>query len=195
MPGKLTFHGPYSRAFNFIGNSTLSLGSQGQSIAMSGSLTGDRLFLMTSKCTMNVYGNLDISNVYSPNAAGLITGYRSDVIFANSLPITASIASPNYRSVSDINMDDNVFFYTDLPIITSENSKLDNRLVYANAKVVHTYPMQTSNNITLTGSAQLISSLVKLNPYATLPAGSLGLMAVSGSSLYFHNGTSWNKVI
>lgn len=196
MPGVVTNHGPWNpRAFSIQGNSYLDLGTVNQALTMSGSVTGDRLFFLNNKGTATIYGNLNLANVYSPNAFGLFTGYRSDVIFQNSLPVVAASGSANYRSTSDVHIDDTPYFYADLPLITSEGSKIDNRLLPSNARVLHNYPMQTVQNFTITGSAQLISSLVKLTPYATLPTGSLGLMAVSGSSLYFHNGSAWNKVI
>jgi hypothetical protein len=195
MPGVVTNHGPwYPRAFAVQGNSFIDMGTQNQALTMSGSLTGDRVFFLNNKAAVTVYGNLNLANVTSPNAFGFFTLYRSDVIFQNSLPVVAASGSANYRS-GDINVDDTGYLYTDLPVITSEGSKADNRLIPGNARVIHSYPMQTTKDITLTGSAQLVSSLVKLSPYTTLPAGSVGLMAVSGSSLYFHNGTTWNKVI
>jgi len=36
-----------------------------------------------------------------------------------------------------------------------------------------------------------IGEVLKLEPQGTLPAGELGMLGVSGSDLYFHNGTSW----
>ena len=55
-----------------------------------------------------------------------------------------------------------------------------------------------SNNETITinsTSGTTINNLLKLNPITTLPTSStFGDMAVSGSNLYFHNGTSWRKI-
>ena len=39
-----------------------------------------------------------------------------------------------------------------------------------------------------------ISKIMTLDPQSTLPTGTTGSLAVSGSSLYFHNGTSWNVI-
>jgi len=39
-----------------------------------------------------------------------------------------------------------------------------------------------------------INNALKLEPQDPLPAGALGELAVSGSSLYFHNGTSWGVI-
>jgi hypothetical protein len=49
------------------------------------------------------------------------------------------------------------------------------------------------NNIDVTGSVNIseVMTLAKQNP---LPTGTTGSLAVSGSGLYFHNGTSWNLI-
>lgn len=39
-----------------------------------------------------------------------------------------------------------------------------------------------------------VTTLLTLSPRNPLPAGTLGSMAVSGSSLYFHNGSQWREV-
>ena len=46
-----------------------------------------------------------------------------------------------------------------------------------------------------TNSGTTINGLFKLSPVSELPTSStLGDMVVSGSNLYFHNGTSWNSI-
>lgn len=40
-----------------------------------------------------------------------------------------------------------------------------------------------------------LKGTLKLKPLSSLPAGTLGAMAVSGSDLYFHNGSEWKKVL
>lgn len=47
-----------------------------------------------------------------------------------------------------------------------------------------------TGNVLVTGSVN-ISSIMNLRKQNTLPAGTTGSLAVSGSGLYFHNGTSW----
>ncbi len=55
----------------------------------------------------------------------------------------------------------------------------------------------TIGNIVITGSitssngSYLNLEIVQLRAQAILPVGSLGMLAVSGSDLYFHNGSSW----
>jgi len=39
-----------------------------------------------------------------------------------------------------------------------------------------------------------LSCALKLNQMATLPTATVGTLAVSGSHLYFHNGTGWNQI-
>jgi hypothetical protein len=40
-----------------------------------------------------------------------------------------------------------------------------------------------------------LSCALKLGQLATLPTATVGTLAVSGSHLYFHNGTTWNQVV
>jgi hypothetical protein len=40
-----------------------------------------------------------------------------------------------------------------------------------------------------------LSCALKLGQFATLPTATVGTLAVSGSHLYFHNGTTWNQVV
>jgi hypothetical protein len=51
-----------------------------------------------------------------------------------------------------------------------------------------------SGSLTTTGSAN-IGTVMTLTPLDPLPTGALGGMAVSGSNLYFHNGTGWQEVL
>ena len=53
-----------------------------------------------------------------------------------------------------------------------------------------------SGNLSLSiNGATTITTTLTLKPQHPLPTGALGSMAVSGSSLYFHNGTSWKGVL
>jgi hypothetical protein len=53
-----------------------------------------------------------------------------------------------------------------------------------------------SGNLSLgINGATTIATTLNLKPQNPLPTGTLGTMAVSGSSLYFHNGTSWKAVL
>jgi hypothetical protein len=47
----------------------------------------------------------------------------------------------------------------------------------------------------ISGSKVYATELFRLEPQNPLPYGVLGVMAVSGSHLYFHNGTIWNEVV
>ena len=62
------------------------------------------------------------------------------------------------------------------------------------------YPLLTgslaSGNLSLgINGATTIESTLKLKPQNPLPTGTLGTMAVSGSNLYFHNGSDWKEVL
>jgi hypothetical protein len=51
-----------------------------------------------------------------------------------------------------------------------------------------------TNGLTVTGSVT-ISSVLNLTPSDPLPTGTTGSLAVSGSDLFFHNGTSWRQIV
>jgi hypothetical protein len=62
------------------------------------------------------------------------------------------------------------------------------------------YPLLTGSleegNLSLgINGATTIESTLKLKPQNPLPTGTLGTMAVSGSNLYFHNGSDWKEVL
>ena len=48
-------------------------------------------------------------------------------------------------------------------------------------------------NQTITGSIN-ITSTIKLSQQNPLPSGTVGTLAVSGSNLYYHNGSSWQQI-
>ena len=190
----MTVHGPFYRFINLTNNTFMDFGAVNTTSSFSGSSNSDYLVLATNKSNINFNSTLDLRSVYSPSANPLIGSFKSDMSINYQNPLFAVSGSANYKSTGDFRADDKNYFYSELPIITAETTKIDNRLNIANTKMDYQYPIETTKNITLTGSAQLISSLVKLTPYSTLPSGSLGLMAVSGTTLYFHNGTSWTAV-
>jgi hypothetical protein len=173
----------------------MDFGAVNSTSSFSGSSNSDYLVLATNKSNINFNSVLDFRNVYQASANPLIGSFKSDMSVNYQNPLFAASGSANYRSTGDFRSDDKNYFYSQLPIITAETTKIDNRFNIAATKMDYQYPIETTKNITLTGSAQLVSSLVKLTPYSTLPSGSLGLMAVSGTTLYFHDGTNWRAVI
>lgn len=52
---------------------------------------------------------------------------------------------------------------------------------------------RSGNTNVISGSVD-IETVLQLNAQDPLPGGGLGQLAVSGSNLYFHNGTSWNQI-
>ncbi|QDP58536.1 MAG: hypothetical protein Unbinned175contig1000_32, partial [Prokaryotic dsDNA virus sp.] len=51
----------------------------------------------------------------------------------------------------------------------------------------------TGTAITITKKTD-INAVLKLGAQDPLPTGAVGELAVSGSNLYFHNGTSWGQI-
>lgn len=52
----------------------------------------------------------------------------------------------------------------------------------------------TTVEITLDADKTNVTNVMKLSQLDPLPAGTVGELAVSGSNLYFHNGTSWSQI-
>ena len=65
--------------------------------------------------------------------------------------------------------------------------------IYGNTTISGSLINIKSTNFNITGSANL-STIMTLAKQATLPTGDTGSLAVSGSSLYFYNGTAWKAV-
>jgi hypothetical protein len=61
-------------------------------------------------------------------------------------------------------------------------------------RAVRSFTIQAGPSLSVSGSVD-IHNVLKLTSMNPLPTGSLGSMAVSGSSLYFHNGTAWKGVL
>lgn len=51
----------------------------------------------------------------------------------------------------------------------------------------------SGNKIAITGKTEL-SNVLELAPQDPLPGGGTGQLAVSGSDLYYHNGSSWSQI-
>jgi hypothetical protein len=59
----------------------------------------------------------------------------------------------------------------------------------------HTFTGLTTNNAVTTNNAKVtMNDVLELGAQDPLPAGGVGQLAVSGSNLYFHNGTSWGQI-
>ena len=139
---------------------------------------------------------IDITNVAGAIAANPhFTVRTSTISFNTALPTVPASGSALYKSIGDIRLDTANYFYSELPIINQEGSKANYEQAAGNAKSKFNYPLEVKNNMTVSSSYTLDLTKFKINASSVLPNGSLGLMAVSGTNLYFHNGTSWNKVI
>jgi len=53
--------------------------------------------------------------------------------------------------------------------------------------------LDVNTNLTVQNNAT-IENVLKLTPIDPLPTGGVGELAVSGSNLYYHNGTSWGQL-
>ena len=53
--------------------------------------------------------------------------------------------------------------------------------------------LDVNTNLTVQNNAT-IENVLKLTPIDPLPTGAVGELAVSGSNLYYHNGTSWGQL-
>jgi hypothetical protein len=83
-------------------------------------------------------------------------------------------------------------------LIESHNNTIGNKLLSYNNSNNILQIDGTGKNIIIgtteiTGSVN-IKDVLNLTKQATLPTGTTGSLAVSGSGLYFHNGTSWNLI-
>ena len=65
-----------------------------------------------------------------------------------------------------------------------------NKASWTDGRVTFLTPTVHQSSAYVTGSVQITQTL-KLVPNDPLPAGTLGELAVSGSNLYFHNGSGW----
>ena len=86
---------------------------------------------------------------------------------------------------------DNAF----IPKVTSTGTEFADFLLPSYAETTWLSIPQQGNpafqrSVEVTGSVS-VSEVLSLQPQDPLPAGGLGQLAVSGSDLYFHNGTNW----
>ena len=73
--------------------------------------------------------------------------------------------------------------------LENNDGNVDDLYVYANADFKNNVILGSSSVDTVTVNTVL--KLTELNP---LPAGSIGMLAVSASNLYYHNGSSWSQI-
>jgi len=132
------FIGPFGRIIDaYESNIDFYYGGNGPpsgSHYFSGSLEGDRLFILNQSSFLKGQGQLNLSNVYISGSYPLFYVNNSKIIYTHALPITASITSSNYVEY-DVQLDDVAGYkYTDFPIVNQQGSLLDNRVVYYDIK-------------------------------------------------------------
>lgn len=69
------------------------------------------------------------------------------------------------------------------------DGNVDNFIVYANADFKNNVILGSSSVDTVT-----INTVLKLTELNPLPAGNAGMLAMSASNLYYHNGSSWSQI-
>ena len=69
------------------------------------------------------------------------------------------------------------------------DGNVDDLTVYANADFKNNVILGSSSADSVTVNTTL--ELTQLNP---LPSGSVGMLAVSASNLYYHNGSNWSQI-
>ena len=194
--GALTSHGPWSRHFHINNLSTLtSIGNK--NLVFSGSTIGDIFFYIRNKSVADFNSYIDFSNVSQVDKdTPMVVVRNSTITFETALPTVAASGTALYRSIGDIRLDTSTgnYFYSELPIINQEGSKANYEQLTGAARSKFNYPFEMKNNMTVSSSYTLDLTKFKINASTVLPNGSLGLMAVSGTHLYFHNGTTWNQI-
>ena len=194
LNANVTSHGPWSRHF-FVNNLSTFTAINNGNFKMSGSVQGDFLFYLYAKSVADFSSYVNVSNVASAIAANPHFAVRNSTIsFNTALPTVAASGSALYKSIGDIRLDTANYFFSELPIINQEGSKANYEQNAGNAKSKFNYPFEMNNNMTVSSSYTLDLTKFKINASSVLPAGTLGLMAVSGTHLYFHNGTTWNQI-
>ena len=89
----------------------------------------------------------------------------------------------------------NLFAWYQLFSDGSQGSNGKNTAIVS-VRAIRTFSIPTLTvvgNTIISGSVN-ISTIMTLAPQSTLPTGTTGSLAVSGSSLYFYNGTAWKAV-
>lgn len=124
------------------------------------------------------------------NNAGLVTIPGSLTVSGNVTlgdasadSITLNAATMSLGSGTGIlNIDSNTFY------VDGANNRI------GIGKTNPTVPLDVNGNMVVTGTVS-ITTAMQLSAQNPLPAGSIGMMAVSGTNLYFHNGTAWTMII
>lgn len=161
--------GLQSGSYNvFIGRNT-TINDSEKSVYISDNNGGLKLFA-DSTGLVTIPGDLTVSgNVILGNAS------------ADSITLNATTISLG-NGTGILNIDSNTFY------VDGANNRV------GIGKTNPIVPLDVSGNMNVTGTIN-ITTAMKLTTNNPLPAGSVGMMAVSGTNLYFHNGTSWTIVI
>jgi hypothetical protein len=144
-------------------------------------------------------GNLSMYNNKSSNNIAIGPG----ALFGNSTG-SYNIAIGNDAGRSDGSS--NNFYLSNYNEFLTANSQRSGSLMWG--KFSPTASLQTlqinastdiRNNLNITGSLNVtgsvnITSVMTLSQQSPLPTGTVGSLAVSGSNLFYHNGSSWSQI-
>jgi hypothetical protein len=177
-----------------IGSSSISL--QGNNIDVTGSLTASgslhRLIgAVTVSGSVTTTGNVNVSGSI------VLNGVSENIYFNSGSGIGAFVSyDPTLNGVGgtlSVNTNGTVGLVNlGASGVNGASLSLNKQIGKATLFGSSSISLQ-GNNIDVTGSVNIsqVMTLAKQNP---LPTGTTGSLAVSGSGLYFHNGTSWSLI-
>ena len=138
------------------------------------------------------------------NTSGVTTGFTYE--FSGSAKLNDNLKVDGYVEASQIQGTGSIYLQPDFQDIRNiQIYNTDTTDIHIKGNATYSFFGDDSNYVKIdnslekitinTNSGTTINGLFKLSPVSELPTSStLGDMVVSGSNLYFHNGTSWNSI-
>jgi len=151
-------------------------------------ITGSNTF--TDIILQNKTGNTLTQNYLSgPNNELNLQSGDAGASYLRMVNISGSIAKRILfsQTKNDFTIDDgtSVFF--------RKNNNITGSVPQFTNSLEITGSLNVTGSVYVTGSAN-ITSVMTLAEQSTLPTGSVGSLAVSGSNLFYHNGSSWSQI-
>ena len=162
-------------SLNILGNTTIT-----GSLNVSGSAFSD----------VNINGRIQIT---TPNGTTGIGGNINPTISVatGSGIIGSSVSIGNisvYNDFNDLRISSTQLTGSPIQILSVDNTNVSRTIIelpcsssWNDGLTEFKYPVEITGSITL-------------SQQSTLPTGTVGSLAVSGSNLYYHNGTSWSQI-
>jgi hypothetical protein len=104
---------------------------------------------------------------------------------SNSSPAAFSIINDNFGRIFDININNGVFEF-------QQTANFNSNLISRGITTIRR--LDQESNFTASLQRTEINDILELKQSDPLPTGKVGEVAVSGSELYFHDGTNWRTV-